>query len=263
MGPDHVGALAATVGATLVASYLLRAERIRGGPGTVAKLVAGLLGALLLGNEIAGHVFRMRFVGWNAATDLPLHMCDLALLIGVGLLASLAFARHWPTPDRVGRPRQYAYELVYFWGLAGTVQALLTPDLRFGWPSFQYCEFFLGHGGVVASALILTLGYGMRPARGGVLRVWLATLAAALIIGLADALLGANYMYLCRKPGKDSLLDWLGAWPYYIGSLGLLAGFLYTVLDVPFWYARGRNRRTASAHAGAAPIQLQSDAAQD
>jgi len=35
------------------------------------------------------------------------------------------------------------YEVVYFWGLGGTIQALLTPDLLQGFPSAAFVSFFL------------------------------------------------------------------------------------------------------------------------
>lgn len=46
--------------------------------------------------------------------------------------------------------RSYSgYEIAYFWGLGGTLQAVLTPDLQHGFPSLVYVNFFLGHGLVI------------------------------------------------------------------------------------------------------------------
>ena len=51
-------------------------------------------------------------------------------------------------------------ELAYFWGLAGTLQGLLTPNIHQGFPSPVYISFFWNHGFVVISALFLPLAMG-------------------------------------------------------------------------------------------------------
>ena len=60
-------------------------------------------------------------------------------------------------------PNQWTYELSYSWTLGGTFQALLTPDLRYGFPHPQFVIFFAQHGGVIAAVIYLTLALGMRP----------------------------------------------------------------------------------------------------
>ena len=60
---------------------------------------------------------------------------------------------------------------------------------------------------------------------------------AAGMMGL-NAVLGSNYGYLNGKPVTHSLLDLLGPWPWYIGSLVLLCGVFYTILYLPFFIAR-------------------------
>jgi len=82
---------------------------------------------------------------------LPFHLCDLAtFLCGFALLTR----------------RPLLCELSYFWGLAGTMQGLLTPDLRHSFPDPVYLSFFLQHGVIVITAFILPLGLGWRPRTG-------------------------------------------------------------------------------------------------
>jgi hypothetical integral membrane protein (TIGR02206 family) len=57
---------------------------------------------------------------WSVQASLPLALCDVALIVA-------AIACWWPQWN-------LAVELTYFWGLAGTLQAVVTPDLSSGFP---------------------------------------------------------------------------------------------------------------------------------
>ena len=86
--------------------------------------------------------------GSELAYSLPLQLCDAAIFVAAAAL--------WTR-------RQLIVELTYFWGLAGTIQALLTPDLPQHFPSYPYFQYYLAHGGVVAAALLLVIGLQIRP----------------------------------------------------------------------------------------------------
>ena len=58
---------------------------------------------------------------WSVQASLPLALCDVALIVA-------AIACWWPRWNLV-------VELTYFWGLAGTLQAVATPDLSAGFPA--------------------------------------------------------------------------------------------------------------------------------
>ena len=57
--------------------------------------------------------------------------------------------------------RQMAYEIVYFWGLVGATNAVVTPQVEFGYPAYRFFQYFIAHGGIVAAALFATWGLGM------------------------------------------------------------------------------------------------------
>src|SRR5207247_899820 len=78
--------------------------------------------------------------GSTFAYSLPLQLCDVAIFIAAAAL--------W-TRNRL------LVEVTYFWGLAGTSQAMLTPDLPQHFPSYPYFQYYIAHGGVIAAALIL------------------------------------------------------------------------------------------------------------
>jgi uncharacterized membrane protein YwaF len=58
--------------------------------------------------------------------------------------------------------------------------------------------------------------------------------------GSGNALSGGNYMLLAERPETASLLDYMGAWPWYILGAALLALAMFALLDIPF-----RRRRAA------------------
>src|SRR2546428_7702194 len=117
---------------------------------------------------------------WSAASSLPVQLCDVG-----GFVAAAALV--WRQALLV--------EIAYFWGLGGTLQALLTPDLRDHFPSFPYLQFYVIHDLVVLAALFLVIGLGLQPRAGAVRRISLLTLAFAALVGSIDLVTGGNYMY--------------------------------------------------------------------
>ena len=88
------------------------------------------------------------------------------------------------------------YELSYFWGLCGTAEALVTPDVNFDFPDGQFIVFFLGHALIIASVLFLTFGMRMRPHARSILRV-MAWSLVYLRGGRADRLAARHELRIC------------------------------------------------------------------
>jgi len=210
-GTVHASLLAAIAGAAIALSWWCRRQ---------PSAAAGILPAFGIGlaaNELVWWVFRYAHEGVHA-TNLPLQLCDLTVWITV-----LACLTRLPL----------AVEFAYFAGLAGSGMALLTPDLWSPWPSYPAVYFFLAHGGVLIASSILIFGRiaAIRP--GAVFRTFGILAAYAAAVGAFNAIFGANYMYLCRKPTNPSILDWLGPWPLYLAGGAVVAWFLFWVLWLP------------------------------
>ncbi len=213
-GPAHLGALAVVALATAMVVVLGRRLGERG-----QKLLADGLALSLLGYVIAAYLRKGLTVGWHWGDTLPLQVCDWTL---IACLIAL-----------VGR-QPLAFEIAYFWGLTGAVQALLTPDLHVGFPSLRFFQFFWGHGGIVAAIACLAGVLRFRPRPRAVPRMFVAINAYALIVGSLDAFFGWNYGYLAHTPSQPSLLDHLGPWPWYILSMEAVALLSFIVLDLPW-----------------------------
>lgn len=158
---------------------------------------------------------------WSFA---PLHLCDFALF----LAAFALWTRHQPTA-----------EVVYFWSLAGTSLAVVTPDVPLAFPHWRTIVYFALHGAVIASAVLLTVGSGLRPRPSAPWRVFLWTNAYALVVAIINAVTGANFLFLRAKPEAPTLLDYLGPWPVYILAVEALALVLFYLLALP-WRRRSR-----------------------
>jgi len=149
---------------------------------------------------------------------LPIHICGAAVFLTAWTL--------W-------RPNRYVYEIAYFWGLAGTSQAILTPNLPVDFPSYRFFEYFITHGGIVVGVVFATWGMGLRPARGAVLRVFVITNVYTLIVAGVNRLLGANYMFLREPPVGETPFFFL-PWPWYILFLELVGLGFVLLLCLPF-----------------------------
>jgi len=226
--PVHWGALAAIAGAAVILSLLLRRGADR--PGVRRGVCWGLAAVLLIGAVVA-QIGRVIGGVWSLQESLPLHLCDIAVLttavalIGVGRRA------------KSNRASQLLYELACVWGLGGTSQALLTPDVTTAAYSPDCVRYFVLHGAIVVGVLVMTFGLHMRLQPGAPVRVWLVTLALAIVVGLVDWGLGANYMYLCANPARPSLFDLLGPRPWTLLWLAVVATGLILLCYAPFWIA--------------------------
>ena len=210
--------------AAIVAVVLCVACRRRPGPWV---RWAGRALALVLAADAVVFVVRQGLGGtWSVQSSLPLALCDVALVVA-------AVACLYPSWS-------LGVELTYFWGLAGTLQAVLTPDLHVGFPSVEFVLFVVGHLGIVLAALYLVVGLRIVPRPGAAVRVFGITVAYAAVIGAFNWLTGSNYMYLAAPPENPSLLSLLGPWPWYLLSATGVAIVLFAVLDAPFRLTRGR-----------------------
>jgi hypothetical integral membrane protein (TIGR02206 family) len=155
----------------------------------------------------------------------PCHFCDFALMSGI-----LALLTHRP----------FFVELVYFWGLAGTLQGLITPALTMNWPHPRYLLFFIAHSGVVITALYCVAGLRIAPRPRAKWTAFLLLVPFAAVAGTVNVITGANFGFLCRKPDIASLYDYLGPWPWYVGASSLVGLAFFFLLDLPFILQRRR-----------------------
>lgn len=185
-------------------------------PGRWVTVWARLLALVILAGWIGEYVADVVLGTWTVQYDLPLQLTD-----AVSVTAAIAL---WTR-------RTLAVELVYFWSLTASLQALLTPDLAYNFPSVYYFTYFIYHIGAVVAACLLVFGCQLYPRRGAALRVFALTLAFTALAGTGDIITGGNYMYLSAKPEHSSLLNLMGSWPWYIAETVVLALAMLLALE--------------------------------
>ena len=210
--------------ALLVVAAVVLCVAARRAPGRWIDAVAAIIALVLVIAELSWQPYVIANHAWSVGASLPIQLCDVG-----GFVAAVALL--W---------RQLLLvEVAYFWGLGGTLQALLTPDLGDKhFPSFPYLQFYVTHDLVILAALFLVIGLALYPRPGAVRRIFVVTLAFAVLVGLFDLLTGGNYMYLRQVPASGSLLNLMGPWPWYIAAGAVLTLAVLTILNAPFRLSR-------------------------
>jgi hypothetical integral membrane protein (TIGR02206 family) len=212
-GPTHLIALAIIV-LINIALLLWRS------PSEAAKKrFRTTLAAVVLIDEALLHLWYITNGIWSIQTMLPLHLCAVLVYASATMLITR---------------NQTVYEFVYFLGLAGATQALLTPDTPYEFPNWRFLSMFISHGSMVTAALYMTLVEHMRPTWRSVVRVIVGLNLYMIPVGLVNWLIGSNYLFIAHKPETASLLDVLPAWPWYIVVLELIGLGMVLLLYLPF-----------------------------
>ena len=211
------------IGLLLMAIYFL--WRFRGPlaekPGNrTNQMLRWVMAALLILAEVILQWWYFHWGIWEASDSLPFHLCSAAVILCPVMLVT----------------RNYRlYEVLFFWGMAGTSQAVLTPDLWYGVSHFIFFQYFFAHGLIIIACLWMTLVEKYRPTGKSVFRAIIYTNLYALFVLPLNYLLGANYLFLMAKPSQPSILDYLAPWPWYLLQLEILLILSCLLCYLPFW----------------------------
>jgi len=186
----------------------------------IERIIIGALSLTLVINYFVYLSLVRQFgaVSWEQL--LPLQLCDWAMVVIIIAM--------WTR-----RPRWF--EVAYFWGIGGTVQAVLTPNLAFGFPDFRFFSFFVSHCGIIIGIIFLMLVHRLRPHPFSIIRVFAWTEFYFIITLTADKFTGFNYGFLLHKPEAKTLLNILSDYrPLYLFEMHLLALAFFVALYLPF-----------------------------
>ncbi|CAI8327201.1 TIGR02206 family membrane protein [Porticoccaceae bacterium] len=160
---------------------------------------------------------------FNYKVDLPLSICNL-----FAVLAPLLF---W-------QPNLKRFEVIYFLVLCGTFQAMLTPDLYHGFPTYGFFKYWIVHGGLVLLVTHHLFAFNLIPEAKSMWRTFIWLNVYVLVLIPINFLLDSNYLYLLEKPINPSLLDYFGPWPFYILVCEVLAMGFFALAYVPIFIGK-------------------------
>ena len=215
-GLSHLVVIALTVSLPFVLARFVRKSRWP----RSERIVGRFFALLLLLNYVGFEIYLASTEGLSWQKALPFQLCDWAMVTIIVSLLS-------------GRERWL--EVSYYWGIGGTLQAILTPDLKYAFPDIHFWTFFIAHCGIVVAIAFMMIVKKFRPHWFSIVRVFAWSELYFVVTITVDLLTGENYGYLLHKPAAASLLDALSDERVtYLFQMHLLALSFFVVLYLPF-----------------------------
>ena len=189
-------------------------------------LYAKVLALIMLGFYIANHVILISIGKWELSKELPFHLCSISGLI-------CCFILFIPKNNR-----QFLFEFLFYCGIIGGVQAILTPlILDYGGYNFFYIQFFFKHAMIIAFPIYLRNNLGMKLTKFSWLKSFLVLNVLMIILIQINNILGSNYMYVNTPPAVENPLV-IGEWPTYLYWWEL---FVLILILIVFFIAKPKN----------------------
>lgn len=160
----------------------------------------------------------------TAARNLPITVCGWAIIFSSFMLFT---------------KKQVFFDIVYFFVLAGSINALITPGVLFyaGPLRYRYYQFWLDHTFIFINVFYMIFVLNYRVSLKSLRNSFIALLVLAGVAVLANSTIeGANYLYLAGSVSGGSILDYLPAdlLPRIL-TMGSIITVLYFIVYSP-WY---------------------------
>ncbi len=168
-------------------------------------------------------------LGPNPHDHLPITVCGWAVVFCSYLVVT---------------KNQTLFDISYFWLLAGSIFALITPTVisYCGPTRFRYYQFWIEHtiGYVIIFYMIFV--HQMRPTIKSALKSYVFLVVLAMIAYWTNDFLGpgANYLFMARPESTPSILDILP--PNFALRIAIMAGaitLLFVLVYLP-WYIKDK-----------------------
>ena len=165
---------------------------------------------------------------WDIKYTLPLQLCSISLYLCCYMIIT---------------KQKFVFEVVYFLGIGGATQALLTPELFYDFPHFRFMQFFIAHIAIIISILYMIWVEKYRIYFSSIWKAYVSLQVIALLVFFLNRWSGGNYMFLANKPLNPSLIDFLGPYPWYILSLEVVVLLIFFILYLPFGIKAKKHRK--------------------
>lgn len=178
-----------------------------------------IFAATLYGIQLFKTFIRLYLGNFDITEDLPLQLCNILPLI-------LVFGLYFRS--------RLVLSIIFFWILAGTAQANITPTLLNTFPHYESIRYWAIHTGLPVLAIYLYYALGFRFQIIDAVRSALSLNLLAAIIYPVNIWLGSNYLYLNAKPPGTTIYNLLGPWPWYIMNIEFVMLVLFSIVLIPF-----------------------------
>ena len=176
-----------------------------------------ILAALLLFSDSSYFWHKIYLQVAEPANHLPITICGWAAILSAFMLLT---------------KKQGLFDVVYFFVLAGSSNALITPAVIMdnGPTHFRYYQFWLEHTSIFIAVFYMIFVWGYRIN----LKSMFRSFAVLLVLGVIALLVnngieGANYLFLATTEAGDSALNFL---PENLGLRILIMGSIITTLYI-------------------------------
>ena len=162
---------------------------------------------------------------------LPLHMCDFS---AYSILAYLF------TKIRI------FFVFAFFWGILGAGFALLTPDVIYGFPHFEYIQSHIGHSFILIGVSFVLQVDNQKVIASDPFKILAITTILLAAIYVVNSIIGrgANYWYVNFKPEGDSIMNWMRPEPYHMIDIYILAIVLCYLLYFIYYLFDKKNLKS-------------------
>ena len=191
-------------------------------------LLSRIMAVIISANALIYPLIKVALGDFDVQQDLPLDICNITA-------AMLPFVM-W-------RPSYRVHEVLYFWVLAGTFQANITPYLYNGFPNFTFIKYWIVHSGLVVYVIYVTVVFGLIPTFRSIWKAFLVLQVYVVFIFIINLLIGSNYFFVMRKPPTASALDYLGPWPWYLLIGEGIVLLLFFIVYLPLVFVKRGNQQ--------------------
>ena len=168
-------------------------------------------------------------LGPNPVDHLPITVCGWVAVFGSYML--------------IGKS-QTLFDLSYFWSLAGSTFALITPTvITYTGPTrFRYYQFWAEHLLCYVAIFYMIFVHKMRPKKMSIVKAYGGLVILAVIAYFANRMIGpgANYLFMARPEDTPSVLDVLP--PNFALRLLVMAVVVTLLFGLAYlpWYLKDR-----------------------
>lgn len=165
-------------------------------------------------------VLNLALGNFDYQTDLPIHLCRLLAIASPFIY--LSKNRFWKG-------------VFYFWIVVGTFNAIVTPDLKYTHPHWEFIVYFIMHGFLVILAIYNVIIFSQKIIIKDIWNAfWMSNLLLVITLFL-NLLIGSNYMFTKHKPEAATLLDYFGPWPFYLITVQFIGLGFFFLAYLPFF----------------------------